>query len=96
MSHSTNATQHPLFLGFAAYTCSHLALFSVIGLLGLPLPALWWASLALIPSWMLFRRLERLGHSDLAQLVGVQALTFAGSVLGLHARELFCLSEALI
>jgi len=96
MSHSTNAVQHPLFVGFSAYACVHLMLFSLVGMLGLPLPALWWATLALIPSWMLFRRLERLGHSDLAQLVGIQAVTFAGSVLGLHARDLFCLSEALI
>jgi hypothetical protein len=96
MSHSTNAVQHPLFVGFAAYGCSHLMLFSLIGLLALPLPALWWAALALIPSWLLFRWLERFGRADLAQLVGVQSVAFAGGVLGLHGRELFCLTKALV
>lgn len=96
MSNSTNAVQHPLFTGFVAYGCTHVALFSLVGTLGLPLPALWWASLALVPSWLLFRWLERFGRADLAQLVGVQSAAFAGGVLGLHGRELFCLWQAFI
>lgn len=96
MSHSTNAVQHPLFVGFSVYGCSHLAIFSLIGMFGLPLPALWWASLALIPSRLLVHWLERFGHGDLAQLVGIQSVAFAGAALGLHGRELFCLWNALI
>lgn len=96
MSNSTIAVQHPLLVGFSAYGCSHLALFSLVGMLGLPLPALWWASLALIPSWLLVRWLERFGRADLAQLVGIQSVAFAGGVLGLYGRELFCLWKALI
>ncbi len=96
MSNSTIAVQHPLLVGFSAYGCSHLALFSLVGMLGLPLPALWWSSLALIPSQLLFRWLVRCGYADLAQLVGIQSVAFAGGVLGLHGRELFCLWKALI
>lgn len=91
MSHSTNAVQHPLCVGFSAYGCSHLAIFSLIGMLGLPLPALWWAGLALVPSWLLVRWFERFDRADLAQLVGIQSVAFAGAVLGLHGRDLFCL-----
>lgn len=96
MSHSTYAVQHPLLTGFAAYGCTQVSLFSLVGALGLPLPALCWASLALVPSWLLFRWLERFGHTDLAQLVGVQSTAFAGGALGLHGRELFCLWQAFI
>lgn len=96
MSDSTNAVQHPLLFGFSAYACTHLSLFSLVGMLGLPLPALWWASLALIPSQLLVRWLERFERADLAQLVGIQSAAFAGGVLGLHARELFCMWKALI
>lgn len=96
MSYSTNAVQHPLFVGFSVYGCSHLAIFSLIGMLGLPLPALWWASFALIPSWLLVRWLKRFARADLAQLVGIQSVAFAGAVVGLHGRELFCIWNALI
>lgn len=96
MSHSTNAVQHPLFVAFSAYGCSHVVLFSLVGVLGLPQPALWWAALALVPSWLLFLWLERCGRENLAQLVGIQSVAFFGGGLGLHGRELFCLAKSLI
>jgi hypothetical protein len=96
MSYTTNATQHPLILGFSAYACAHVMLFSLIGMLALPFPAIWWAGLALVPSWLLMRWLKRFDRADLAQLVGVSAAAFAGGVIGIHGRELFCLFRALI
>lgn len=96
MSHSNNAVQYPLIIGFSAYLCSHVALFSLVGMLGLAMPTLWWSTLALFPSWLLFKWLERCGRADLAQLVAIQSLAFWGAVLGLHGRELFCLFKALV
>lgn len=95
MSHSTNV-KNPVFVGFSAYASAHVAIFSLVGMLGLSMPALWWASLALIPSWLLVHWLERFKRADLAQLVGIQSVALAGSVLGLHGRELFCLLKTLI
>ena len=96
MPYSTNATQHPLLFGFAAYACAHVMLFSLIGMLALPLPAVWWACLALIPCWLLMRWLARFEHANLAHLVGVSTAAFAGGVMGIHGRELFCLFRTLI
>lgn len=96
MPYSTNATQRPLLLGFAAYACAHVMLFSLIGMLALPFPAVWWVCLALIPCWLLMQWLKRFDHADLAQLVGVSTAAFAGGVMGVHGRELFCLFRALI
>lgn len=94
MAHVSAA--RPVALGFAVYFCAHLALFSLVGLLGLPMPALWWATAALIPSWGLMHWLERLGRHQLATLVGIHACALAGGVLGLHGRELFCVARALV
>lgn len=96
MPYSTNSTQRPLLFGFAAYACAHVMLFSLIGMLALPLPTIWWAGLALIPSWLLMQWLKRFEHADLAHLVGISAAAFAGGVMGIHGRELFCLFRALI
>ncbi|MCR4507768.1 hypothetical protein NUV66_00510 [Pseudomonas sp. 32.2.56] len=96
MPYSTNSTQRPLLFGFAAYACAHVILFSLIGMLALPLPAIWWACLALVPCWLLMQWLKRFAHADLAHLVGISAAAFAGGVMGIHGRELFCLFRALI
>lgn len=96
MSYTNNASEHPLLVGFSAYACAHVMLFSLVGMLALPLPGVWWAGLALIPCWLLMRWLKRFNHDDLAQLVGVSAVAFAGGVMGIHARELFCLLRAFI
>lgn len=95
MPYSTNATQRPLFFGFAAYACAHVMLFSLIGMLALPLPTVWWAGLAPIPSWLLMQWLKRFERADLAHLVGVSTAAFAGAVIGVHGRELFCLFRTL-
>lgn len=96
MSYTTNATAHPLLFGFSGYACGHAMLFSLVGMLGLPFPAVCWAGLALIPSWLLMRWLKRFGYTDLTQLVGVSAAAFAGGTLGVHGRELLCSFQALI
>lgn len=96
MSHLASTVQHPVLSGFSAYASAHVALFSLVGMLGVPMPALWWASLALIPSWLLVRWLERFKRAELAQLVGIQSVSLAGSVLGVHGRELFCLLKSLV
>lgn len=94
MTHAADA--RPVVLGFAAYLCAHMALFSLVGLLGLPMPALWWSTAALLPSWGLMQWLERRGRNQLAMLVGIHACALAGGVLGLHGRELFCVARALV
>lgn len=93
----TDATkQQPIAIGFAAYACAHVALFSLVGLLHLPLPALWWSVAALFPSWALMRWLEMRDRSQLAVLIGIHACAMAGGVLGMHGRELFCMFAALV
>lgn len=89
-------SQQPVAIGFAAYVCAHVAIFSLIGLLKLPLPGLWWACAALIPSWILMSWLERRGRHQLAVLVGIQACSFAGGSLGVNGRELFCAALAMV
>lgn len=82
--------RHPVALGSSAYLCAHVALFSLIGLLGLPMPALCWAVAGLLPGWGFAAWLVRWGRKDLADLVAIQSVAFAGSVLGLHGRALYC------
>jgi membrane protein implicated in regulation of membrane protease activity len=96
MSYVINASKHPLMLGFSAYVCAHAMLFSLIGMLALPLPGVWWAALGLIPCWLLMRWLQRFERADLAQLVGVSATAFTGGVMGIHGRDLFCFFRALV
>jgi hypothetical protein len=95
MSYITNAAEHPLLFGFSAYACAHAVLFSLIRMLALPFPAVWWAGLALIPSGLLMLWLNRFERTDLAQLVGISAVAFAGGVIGVHGRELFCIFRPL-
>lgn len=82
--------RHPVALGFTAYLSAHAALFSLIGLLGLPMPALFWGMSGLLPGWGLVAWLGRCDRKDLADLVAIQSVAFAGSVLGLHGRALYC------
>lgn len=90
MTRSDSVSRQPLVLVFAAYACIHVALFSLIGLLGLPMPALWWSTTALVPTWFLMSWLERQGRHQLAVLVGLHASAFSGAVLGVHGKEIFC------
>lgn len=96
MAHPAADSRQPVALGFAAYLCAHVALFSLVGLLGLPMSALWWATAALIPSRMLMQWLELRSRNQLATLVGIHSCALAGGVLGLHGRELFCVVRALV
>lgn len=82
--------RHPIGLGFAVYISAHTVLFSLIGLLGLPMPALFWGMGGMLPGWGLATWLVRFGRKDLADLVAIQSVAFAGSVLGLHGRALYC------
>ena len=94
MTHAAaGSLRYPVALGFSAYLCAHGALFALIGLLGLPMPALFWAMGGLLPGWGLVAWLVSCGRKGLADLVGIQSVAFAGSVLGLHGRELFCLAK---
>jgi hypothetical protein len=90
MTHAVGSLRYPVALGFLAYLCAHVALFSLIGLLGLPMPALFWAMGGLLPGWGLVVWLVRCARKDLADLVAIQSVAFAGSVLGLHGRALYC------
>lgn len=38
MSYINNATAHPLIFGFSVYGCTHVLLFSLVGMLALPFP----------------------------------------------------------
>jgi hypothetical protein len=96
MSKIGSDVRHPIAFGFAVYACVHVALFALIGLLGLPLPALWWALLSIPPGWLLVQWLDRHGYPQLGQLVGIYVVAFAGSVVGLHGRQLFCMALALV
>lgn len=87
---AVGSLRYPVALGFSAYLCAHVALFSLIGLLGLPMPALFWGMGGLLPGWRLVAWLVRCGRKDLADLVAIQSVAFAGSVLGLHGRALYC------
>lgn len=96
MSKVVAEIRHPIALGFAAYTCAHVALFALLGLLRLPMPALFWGMGGLLLGWAASSWMVRCGRSDLANLVAIQSVAFAGSILGLHGRALFCLMASLV
>jgi hypothetical protein len=96
MSKVAAEIRHPIALGFAAYACAHVALFALVGLLGLPMPALFWGMGGLMLGWAASAWLVRCNRSDLANLVAIQTVALAGSILGLHGRALFCLMESLV
>lgn len=96
MSKVAAEIRHPIALGFAAYTCAHVALFALVGLLRLPMPALFWGMGGLLLGWAASAWMIRCGRKNLADLVAIQSVAFAGSVLGLHGRALFCLMESLV
>lgn len=83
--------RHPVAVGLAAYGCAHLALFALVGMLALPLPAMWWAVGGMPLGWAASAWMVRCGRSDLANLIAIQTVAFGGSVLGLHGRALYCL-----
>lgn len=95
MSTIETEVQPPIASGVAAYVCAHAALFALVGMLKLPMPALWWSMLALLPTYALMGWLERRGRNQLATLFGIHASALAGGVFGVNARELFCLVAAL-
>jgi predicted PurR-regulated permease PerM len=96
MIHTETDSRQPVAIGFAIYACTHVALFSLSGLLGLPMPELWWATAALFASWPLMQWLERRGRHQLAILVGIHACVFVSAVLGVRGRDLFCAASALV
>lgn len=87
--------RHPIALGLAAYGCAHVALFALVGLLGLPMPALFWAMGGLPLGWTASAWMVRCGRSDLGNLIAIQTVAFGGSVLGLHGRALYCMAGTL-
>ncbi len=95
MSRYFSAVQHPIFYGFAVYGCVQVALFGIIGMLALVMPALWWALLSIPAGCMLVKWLGHHGQEQLSQLVGMCVSCFVGAVVGIHARELFCLATVL-
>lgn len=96
MSKVAAEIRHPIALGFAAYASAHVALFALVGLLGLPMPALFWGMGGLLLGWAASAWMVRCDRSDLANLVAIQGVAFAGSVVGLHGRQLYCLFLSLI
>jgi hypothetical protein len=94
MTNSVTAIRNPIAVGFAAYGCAHVVLFAAVGLLGLPLPALFWGLGGLPIGWAASTWMARCGRVDLGTLIDVQTAAFAGGVLGLHGRELYCLAQA--
>ena len=93
---SAPGIRHPIALGLVAYGCSHAALFALVGLLGLTMPAMWWAMGGLPLGWAASAWMLRCGRSDLANLIAIQTVAFGGSVLGLHGRQLYCLFATLV
>lgn len=96
MSKVAAEIRHPIALGFAAYACAHVALFALIGLLGLPMPALFWGMGGVLLGWAASTWMVRCGRSDLANLIAIQGVAFAGSIVGLHGRQLYCLFATLV
>ncbi len=94
MTNSVAKIRNPIAVGFAAYGCAHVVLFAAVGLLGLPLPALWWGLGGLPLGWAASSWMARCGRSDLGTLIDVQSAALAGGVLGLNGRELYCLFQA--
>ncbi len=92
---SAPGIRHPIALGLAAYGCAHVALFALVGLLGLPMPAMWWAISGLPLGWAAAAWMVRCGRSDLGNLIAIQTVAFGGSVLGLHGRALYCMAGTL-
>lgn len=92
---STTAIRHAVGLGLSAYACAHVALFALVGLLGLPMPALFWAMGGLPLGWAASAWMVRCGRSDLGNLIAIQTVAFGGSVLGLHGRALYCMAGTL-
>lgn len=88
--------RHPVALGFAAYACAHVALFSLIGLLGLSMPALLWGLGGLLLAWAASGWMLRYGHEKLADLLAIQSVALAGGVVGMHGRQLYCVFAAMI
>lgn len=87
--------RHPIALGLAAYGFSHAALFALVGLLGLHMPAVWWAMGGMPLGWAASAWMVRCGRSDLGNLIAIQTVAFGGSVVGLHGRALYCLAGTL-
>lgn len=94
MSRVAVEIRHPIAFVFAAYACAHAALFSLVALLVLPMPALIWALGGLPLGWVAAIWMVRCGRKDLADLVGIQTVAFSASVLGVHAQQLQCFIRA--
>lgn len=83
-------------LPIAAYVSAQAALFSVIGMMALPMPGLWWSLLSIPIAMIMCNHLRRLGHQVLSGYVAMYAVGFAGGAVGAHGRDLYCFFASLL
>lgn len=83
-------SQKTVAVWFTAYLSAQGLLASSIKLLDLEMPGLWWALLALPPSWLLISKLEIAGHQRQATAVRVFTYSFLGGSIGAHIQEILC------
>lgn len=73
------------------FVCIEVALFSLVAMSKLPMPALWWAALSVPPTLLLTWLLRSKGFPHMAQFMGMWMAGFCGGALGAHGRLLYCM-----
>ncbi|HHH9651767.1 TPA: hypothetical protein ACP37T_005298, partial [Pseudomonas aeruginosa] len=77
-----NAVKGPIWRPYALWLTIELLLWSIVGLLELPEPAICWGLLSIVPTLALVRVLRRLGEPRRAELMLLVLMGFLGGAIG--------------
>ncbi|ANI12803.1 hypothetical protein A9C11_01910 [Pseudomonas citronellolis] len=77
-----NAVKGPIWSPYALWLTIELLLWSIVGLLELPEPAICWGLLSIVPTLALVRVLRRLGDPRRAELMLLVLMGFLGGAIG--------------
>lgn len=77
-----NAVKGPIWRPYALWLTIELLLWSIVGLLELPEPAICWGLFSIVPTLALARALKRLGETRRAELMLLVLMGYLGGAIG--------------